>query len=372
VKTLAPSYPDEGYARTRVFYETRGFVPPEEIHGLWGDNPCLLLVSTSDVAEGTRMSEREPEAVLWDILRGATMTKALAIVADLDIAETLAERPRAIAELAADCEVDPDALHRILRALASDGIFSDEDGVFCNTRASELLRRTDWKAFAHHFGGVFYEAMSDLDTAVGTGIETFPSRFGDDFWPWLATHPDERRLFDEAMAGGKSWGAEHLAELEWREGDTVVDVGGGNGALLRELLSRRAELRGIVFDLPETHRDEEAFDERIEFVAGSFFESVPRGDAYLLSGILHDWSDDRALAILRSMGASASSGARVLILESVVPPGNDPNGAKWLDLLMLVLARGRERTEPEWRELLEHAGLRVQSVEDGLIEARCP
>jgi O-methyltransferase len=318
------------------------------------------------------MSELAPDAVVWDFLRGGLMTKALGVAADLGIAERLADGPRTVDELAAESGANADALHRILRALASDGVFAEEDGgAFRNTETSELLRRSDWSAFAHHFASVFYEAALDLEEAGSTGAATFPGRFGDDFWPWLAAHPEERRLFDAAMAGGKSRSAERLAALEWREGETVVDAGGGNGALLRELLARRPELRGIVFDLPETHRDEAALGDRIEFVAGSFFERVPEGDAYVLSGILHDWDDEQAGTILRNIRAAAAAGARVLILESVVPPGNEPSGAKWLDLLMLVLAGGRERTESEWHALLEGAGMQVESVEDRLVQARC-
>ena len=172
------------------------------------------------------------------------------------------------------------------------------------------------------------------------------------------------------MAGGKERGAARVAELDWRAGETVVDVGGGNGALLRELLAHRPELRGIILDLPATDRDEAALGDRINFVPGNFFESVPEGDVYVLSAILHDWDDERAAAVLRTVSAAAAPQARLLLLESVVLPGNEPQGAKWLDLLMLVLG-GRERTEEDWRALLEAAGFTVGSVEDGLIQARC-
>lgn len=318
------------------------------------------------------MSEREPDAVLWDFLRGAMTTKALGIVADLRIAERLVDGPRPVEDLAREAGFEADVLHRLLRALASDGVFAEEEpGVFRNTDGSELLRRTGWAEFAHLFGGVFYQAVADLDRAARTGTATFPDTFGSDFWSWLGARAEERAVFDRAMAGGKERSAERLADLEWRDGETVVDVGGGNGTLLVELLRHRSELRGIVFDLPETDRDEDALGDNIEFVAGSFFERVPAGDAYVLSAILHDWNDERATAILRTVRASAPHDARVLIVESVIPPGNEPNGAKWLDLLMLVLAGGRERTEREWQALLEGAGLEPVSVEDGLIEARC-
>jgi hypothetical protein len=319
------------------------------------------------------VSERSPEAVLWDFLRGALMTKALGIVADLGVAEKLADGPRPAAELAREAGVDADVLHRLLRALASDCVFEEGDpGVFRHTDASRKLLDPGWREFAHLFGGVFYDAAADLGDAARSGAPTFEKRFGEEFWPWLGAHPDERAIFDRAMAGERWRKAERLAALEWRDGETVVDVGGGNGALLVDLFRRRPGLRGIVFDLPETDRDEDVLGPDIEFVSGSFFERVPEGDAYVLSAIIHDWDDERATAILRTIRAAAVPGARLLITETVVPPGNEREGAKWLDLLMLVIAGGRERTEPEWRALLEGAGLRVERIEDGLIEARCP
>jgi hypothetical protein len=312
------------------------------------------------------MSERAPEAVLWDFLRGALMTKALAAVADAGVPAALADGPRPVSEL----QGNPDTLQRLLRALASDGIFHEaKPGVFEHTEHSRLLLAPGWSEFAHLFGGVFFEATTDLDAS--TSEAPFRPRFGTGYWEWLAEHPAERAAFDAAMAGERDRPAEQLAGLEWRDDEVVVDVGGGNGALLIELIRRRPELRGIVLDLPETVRDEAALGDRIEFVAGSFFDRVPEGDAYLLSGILHDWPDDDAARILRTIRAAAPPHARLLINESVIEPGNDPAGAKWLDLLMLVLAGGRERTEDEWRGLLESAGWEpVRFPETGPIEAR--
>jgi O-methyltransferase domain len=317
------------------------------------------------------MSARPPEAVLWDFLRGAMMTRALGIVADLQVAQELSGGPKSVDELA-DGKVDPDTLYRLLRALASDGIFAEQEPrVFANTGASEILAGDAWTSFAHLFGHVFYDAVALLDDAVRDGRATFGDRFGTDFWSWLKEHPDERAAFDIAMSGGKERGAERLAELDWSDGDVVVDLGGGNGAMLKALLERRPTLRGIVFDLPETVRDESSFPPGLEFVAGDFFESVPRGDTYVTSGIIHDWSDERAAAILHTVRANAESGARFISLENVVPAGNEPDGAKWLDLLMLVLASGRERTEHEWRSLFDSAGFEVEQCESGFVQARC-
>ena len=314
------------------------------------------------------MSEPHPEEQLWNLLRGALATRALAIAADLRIPDALADGPRPVEEVAREVGADPDTLNRVLRALASDGVFVEgEPRVFANTPASELLRG-GWGDFAHLFGGIWQRSVAELD---GAGEPPFPKMFGTDFWSWLAENPDERAAFDRAMEQGKARRAERLAAVEWHGDETVVDVGGGNGSLLVELLKRQPGLRGIVFDLPETVRDEEALGDRIEFVEGDFFESVPPGDVYVLSTILHDWDDERATAILRTIHAAASFDTRLVMPDAVLLPGNEPHGAKWLDLLMLVLSGGRERDEADWRALLEAGGFEPTRIEDGRIEARC-
>lgn len=315
------------------------------------------------------MSE-SPEARLWDLMRGALTARALGIVAELRVADTLADGPRPVAEIASEVGADADTLHRYLRALASDGVFAEEEpGVFRNTEASAFLRRDGWDDFAHFFGGIWHRVAGKLDGSTREPV--FPRVVGTDFWAWLAAHPDERAAFDRAMEQGKDRRVERFAPVEWRGDETVVDVGGGNGSLLAALLQQQPGLRGIVFDLPETVRDEANFGDRMEFVAGSFFEIVPRGDVYVLSTILHDWDDDHCVAILRTIRASAPDDARLLVLDSVIQPGNDPDGAKWLDLLMLALFAGRERDEAQWRTLLEGAGFEPTSIKDGLIQATC-
>ncbi len=317
------------------------------------------------------MSELPPEARLWNLLRGALATRTLALVADLRVADALAAGPRPVEDVAREVGADPDTLHRILRALASDGVFAEEEpGVFRNTDVSEVLRRGDgWDAFAHLFGGVWQRTLGELDAT--SHEPPFPRMLGTDFWSWLADNPSERAAFDRAMAQGGDRRVERLAGLDWRGDETVVDVGGGNGSLIVELLRRQPGLRGVVFDRPETTRDEAALGDRCTFVAGDFFEGVPPGDVYVLSTILHDWDDERAAAILRTIRTTAPAGPRLLVLDAVILPGNEPHGAKRLDLLMLALFSGRERDETQWRTLLASAGFEPIRMEDGLIEARC-
>jgi hypothetical protein len=305
---------------------------------------------------------------LWPILYGALATRAAGVIAGLGVADALASGPRTVLEVAAEVGADADTLERFLRALASRGVFAEvEPGVYRNTEASELLGKSaPGGAFAQLFGGVWHEAAGRLDA---TGLQAFDG----DFWAWLGAHRDQRALFDLAMQEGALRRAERLDAVELPAGTTVVDVGGGNGSLLLDLAARRPGIRGIVFDLPETFRDEAVLAAAgIEFVAGSFFELVPDGDVYVFGTVIHDWPDHDAAAILRTVRAHAHAGARVLIIESVVPPGNEPHGAKWLDLLMLALFAARERTEAQWRRLIGDAGLQVEAIEDGLIRATCP
>jgi O-methyltransferase len=312
------------------------------------------------------VSEQPPEAALWDALRGGLVTRTLGLVAELDVARELRDGPKPVAELAASTGADGDTLHRLLRALASDGIFAEEEpGVFRNTPASELLTTDGWDDFARLFGGTWSEAIRGLDAS---GEASFPRVHGEEFWAWFATHPEERAAFDRAMAQGWQGRLERLESVDWRGDETVVDVGGGNGSLLRALLERHPGMRGVVLDLPETVRDERSFGDRCTFVEGSFFESVPPGDAHILSTIIHDWDDEHARRILETVRASA--GERLVLLEAVIEPGNEPQGAKWLDLLMLVIARGRERTEEEWRALLGATGWEPTRFGERVIEAR--
>jgi hypothetical protein len=294
------------------------------------------------------------------------VTRALGLVAELRVAQALAEGPRSHEALARERDVNADALYRVLRALASDGIFKEvEPGVFGNTAASEMLVRGGWDDFAHLFGGTWLQAVAALDAS---GEPSFPRAHGDEYWAWLAAHPDERAAFDRAMAQGWQTRIDRLESIGWRGDELVVDVGGGNGSLLVALLERHPRMRGIVFDLPETVRDQRALGDRCAFVEGSFFEEVPHGDAHLLSTILHDWDDRSARRILETV--RAAGGDRLIVLDSVIEAGNDPDGAKWLDLLMLALAGGRERTAEQWRALLDRAGWRPTNVGRGVIEAQ--
>jgi O-methyltransferase domain len=293
-----------------------------------------------------------PEAQLWTMLNGALATRALAIVADLGIHEALAGGPH---------QIEDPTVQRLLRALATRGVFVEETpGTFGHTEASRLLLEPGWAELTHLHGGAWHRAAGELDAS---GEPAFPRAFGTDFWTWLAERPAERAAFDRAMAEGTERRVDRLDSYAWRGDETVVDVGGGNGSLLLGLLERRPGLRGIVFDVPETAlRD---LGDRCTFVGGSFFEQVPAGDVHVLCTVLHDWDDDRAAAILRTVRAAASPESVLLLVERVQP------GGEWLDLLVLALYGGRERDEAAWRGLLGAAGWSPELTEHLIVCRPC-
>lgn len=305
---------------------------------------------------------------VFDALRGGLVTRALGLVAEAGVAHALKDGPKPVEDLAARSGADPDVLYRVMRALASDGIFAEvEPRVFANTETSETLLEDGWNAFGQLFGGSWLQAVAGLDLS---GDASFPRVHGDEFWSWLASHPEERALFDSAMEQGWQRRVERVDSVGWRGDETVVDVGGGNGSLLRVLVERRPGLRGIVFDLPETVRDEaELARSGIEFDGGSFFERVPPADVYVLGTVLHNWPDEQAASILRTIRSAAPPGARVLILDMVLDPETAAAEVLWFDLLGLALFGAHERTEPQWRALLAAAGFEPVAFHDGLIEA---
>lgn len=319
-----------------------------------------------------------PQETLWRLMRGAMATQALHVVCRFGIADRLAGGPRQIGEVAAEAGADADALYRFLRVLASEGVFAEgPPRVFRNTAASELLR-TDgeerWHEFALQFGDDWYRAFAEAPHAARVGEATFPLVFGTTFEQRLQADPQRLALFNRSMEGGATQRIAAVAELPW-DAELVVDVGGGTGAMLVELLVRHPRLRGILLDLPAAaaeaaHRiAANGLASRCDVVAGSYFDAVPAGDAYVLSRILHGLDDADAGAVLRNVRAAARPGARVLVLDAVLPEGNEPHGNKWLDLLMLVLSGGRERTAAEWEALFAGSGFRPVQIADGLIEA---
>lgn len=320
-------------------------------------------------------SELSPSQALLQMTAGYWISQAIYVAAKLGIADLLRERPRSSEELAQATRAHPQALYRLLRALASVEVFREsEDGCFELTpRAACLLSDVpgSLRAVALVRGGPwFWGPWGHLLHSVQTGQAAFDEIYGMRFFEYLAQHPQDATTFNQAMFANVS--QKHTAAAsayDFSQFGKVVDVGGGQGALLTAILTTHPQVRGVLFDQP--HVVEAAkprvtaagLASRCELVSGDFFASVPAGgDAYTLSEILHDWDDPQATIILRNIRQAMPEREKILILEQVIPSGNDPHEGKLRDLNMLVILGGVERTENEFRELLREAGFILCAV----------
>jgi SAM-dependent methyltransferase len=308
------------------------------------------------------------------MISGYWMSQAIYVAARLELADHIAAGRGHVDALAEATRTAPDPLFRLLRALASVGVF--QEGAprhFAPTPASELLRRdtpgSQW-AMAVMMGEEHYTAWGQLLESIRTGEGAFRREFGQPIFEYLAGRPEAARIFDAAMTSihGRETGP-MVEAYDFGGCPLVIDVGGGNGSLLTALLGRYPTVRGLVYDLPHVvERGAASLAEhplagRLDWEAGNFFERVPAGgDVYLLRHIIHDWHDDQAITILRHCAAALKPTARVIVAESVIPAGNDWHFAKWLDLTMLVIPEGRERTADEYQALFDAAGLRLIEI----------
>lgn len=318
----------------------------------------------------------DPVAVrgqLAELISGFLRTQAVAVVAELGVADLVGDEPVAVTELARRVGADPDALYRVLRLLASAGVFSEAaPGAFVRTPLSDGLRADAPHSIRHLarlFGSDAYRAGGGMLDAVRTGEPVARDVFGMPFFDHLAHDPDAADRFNRAMAGGA--GARAAAALlhDWRAVSVVADIGGGTGGLLSAVLREHPHLRGVLFDLPHVAAaarpaiDEADLGDRCQVVGGDLFaDPVPAADVHVLAQILHDWADPEAVAILRACRRSLAPGGRLLLVEQVVPDGDEPGFAKSLDLLMLVLLGGRERSAAQWRALLRDGGFELVQI----------
>jgi SAM-dependent methyltransferase len=303
---------------------------------------------------------------------GGWVAQAIYVAAEFGIADFLVGGPRTAEELAGLTHAHPGALYRVLRALASVGIFSEDvERRFSLTPVAECLRSdipNSLRSFAIMSGAEFYQSWGDLLYSAQTGEPGFQKRFGAPFFQYMTEHPERHALYDAAMMiHGVAETEPMLNAYDFSAFRTVVDIGGGNGRMLAALLQRHPHVEGILFDLPAVADRSRALiselglSQRCRVVGGDFFTSVPPADAYILRHILHDWKDAEAISILRHCREAMNPQGRILVVETVLPPLNEPSFGKWLDLMML-LVDGRERTEEQYRHLFTEAGLKLSRI----------
>jgi hypothetical protein len=328
-----------------------------------------------------------PQEEMNRLLSGYWLSKAVYVAAKLGIADLLSQHSRFADELARETKTHGPSLYRMLRALASVGVFKeDSSGRFSLTPVAECLRSDvpgSQRAIAIALGEDQFRAWSDFLYCIETGKTAFDRVFGLPFFDYLSKNPELAKIFDAAMVGvhGRETAAMTDA-YDFSDIPILADIGGGNGSVLTGVLLKYPAMRGILYDLPDVAERAEAglpaagLADRCRVKGGSFFESVPEGaNAYLMRHIIHDWDDEKATRILKNVHGAMGKEGRLLVVEGVIQPGNDPAFGKLLDLHMMVVPGGKERTEKEYRTLFEAGGFRLTRIvptqaEVSVIEGR--
>jgi len=337
----------------------------------WADLK-LLLRDRLFPATTTRANGEDPlPPLLFRMATAYWMSQAIYVAAKLGIADLLADGPQSFAALAVATRSDARSMFRLLRALSSVNVFSQEDtDCFALSRLSEALRSDvpgSLRALVITVGEIHYQACGELLHSVRTGSTAFNQVFGTSLFEYLQQNVDASNAFNRGMTNLSSLLAYAvLLAYDFSGISYVVDVGGGEGELLRRILELNPEVTGVVLDLPNSIGSaNRALSDggRCSYVAGNFFESVPEGaDAYLLCGVVHDWDDDRAITVLRNCRKAMTKKSRALLVDMIVPDTNSASFSKLLDLNMMVMTGGRERTKAEFHALLDAANYRVTRI----------
>jgi len=326
--------------------------------------------------EGTTATAKQipPPIQMLQLISGFWIARCVYVLAKLGIADLIKDEPKTVDELAAATSTHAPSLFRVLRALASVGVITQNGNRFGATPLSDTLRsdvRGSIRAFAMtELGEEHYPAWGELLHSVRTGGIAFDKAFGESLWGFFAKNPENAQIFNDAMSGLTAQANEALHAAYTFSGiKRIMDVGGGHGGLITSILQRNPEMTGILFDSPQViegakaNVESLAVPDRCELVGGNFFESVPSGaDAIILKWIIHDWNDDQSVTILKNCHRALPDNGKLILVEAVVPETSEPHFSKFIDLNMLVMTGGRERTEVEFRELYEDSGFKLMRV----------
>ena len=316
-----------------------------------------------------------PQIAMLQMISGFWVSRAIYIVAKLGLADQMQDGAKSAEELAAATGTHTPSLFRVLRALGSVGVLTQDEGSrFGLTPLSETLCTNvsgSLRAFATtELGDDHYEGWGNLLHSVKTGEIAFDNHFGMPVWEYYAQHSDNAKTFNDAMTGISLGTIEAvLASYDFSGIKKLADIGGGHGALLTSILKANPGMQGILFDAPvvvpgaSVRIEAEGLSDRCEVVAGDFFASVPSGaDAHIMKWIIHDWDEERSLTILKNCHQAMPANGKLILIEAVVPSSNEPHFSKFIDLNMLVMTGGRERTEDEYRTLLAAAGFNLTRI----------
>jgi SAM-dependent methyltransferase len=326
--------------------------------------------------------EVPPQLALLRLLTGFHVTQLLSLAARLNIADALANGPQTADELARATGAQPDALYRALRALANVGVFEERaERTFALTPLGALLQTTrpdSLRAQAIFLGGDPYQAWAELPYVVATGAPAFDHLYGAPHFEYLAAHPASNDTFNQAMSVmSRRVAAAVVAAYDFTRADRVVDVGGGQGMLLATILQAHPSLRGALFDLPHVVASAAPVlraanvADRCDVIGGDFFAMTPPdGDILTLHHILHDWDNEHSVRILQACAQALRPQGKVLVIEAIIEPGANAAQNLFLDMNMMVMNGGRERTAAEYERLFTAAGLRLTRIIPLRAEAR--
>ena len=316
-----------------------------------------------------------PQLAVLQMATGYWVSQSIYVAAKLGIADLLKDSPKSCDELATATGTNAPSLYRLLRALASLGVFAEtQPNHFTLTPLAACLQSDvpgSVRAFVIMLGEEHYQAWGELLHGVQTGGSSFEHIYGMNLFDYLAQNPESAKIFDESMTNASVIeSATIAASYDFSSIQTLVDIAGGEGLLIASILKSNPTLKGVLFEQPHVIErakrflETEGLLERCQQAAGNFFESVAAGgDAYILKHIIHDWDDERAIAILKQCHKVMADNGKVLVAEQVIPPGNQPFMGKLIDLNMLVMTSGgRERTEAEYRALFEKAGFKLTRI----------
>jgi C-methyltransferase len=311
---------------------------------------------------------QQPHEVIWTLTNAMVLASSVHAVAELAVADHIGEDPVDVRELAASCGADPDALDRVLRLLATHGVFAAVGGDFQHTEPSRLLRSDhprSMRAFSRMMGLPIFSASFDhLQHSLRTGTPALGQVAPEGLWPYLQTHPTEAEIFGQAMTAKA--GADIAAVLgayDFSRFGTIADIGGGRGHLLRAVLDAAPTAQGVLFDLPDVIATLDIDTDRLTARAGDFFaDPLPSADCYIVMEVVHDWPDADAGAILRAIHRAASPKATVLIIEGVIDEQRPDPRVHTLDVLMLAVTGGRERSPDQLGKLLNSADLQRHRI----------
>ena len=329
-----------------------------------------------ELQENTRPStDLPPQKAILQMATSYWVSQSLYVAAKLGIADLLKSGSQSCSQLADSADVNAQLLYRLMRALASVGVFAEkEQGCFSLTPFAACLQSDvpgSMRALVIMCGEEHYQAWGDILYSLQTGGSAFEHLYGMPLFQHLAQNPESGKIFDQAMTSNSLIeNAAILASYDFSGFHKLVDVGGGQGHLISSVLKANPKMQGTLFDLPyviegaKNLTEAEGVSQRCELVGGDFLESVPSGgDAYVLKRIIHNWDDKSAIAILKNCHRAMGENGKLLVVEQVIPPDNEPCFGKFMDLTMMVMFPGaREHTEPEYRAMFEASGFKLTKI----------